>query len=94
MSIDRVSISNQSLDPSYAVQEKDQARMGQERGPVSLGQDSVALSSTAKEIDRLSGLVSQSREGRLERVREMIESGTYHVSSEDIARMLIDLNRK
>ncbi len=93
-SIDRVNISNPSLDPSYAVQGKDQVRVSQNGLPSSAKDDSVALSSTAKEIDRLSGLVGQSREDRIEQVRQMLEAGTYNVSSEDIARKMIESNWK
>jgi flagellar biosynthesis anti-sigma factor FlgM len=92
--IDRVNINNPSLDPSYAVQGKDQVRVGQNGQNSSAGNDAVALSSTARELDRFSGLVGQSRESRIDQVRQMLEAGTYHVSGEDIARKLIESNWK
>ena len=93
-SIDRVNISNPSLDPSYAVQGKDQVRVSQNGQSSSGKNDSVALSSTAKEIGRLSGMVGQSREERIEQVRSMLEAGTYRVSGEDIAGKMIESNWK
>jgi flagellar biosynthesis anti-sigma factor FlgM len=92
--IDRVNISNPSLDPSYAIQGKDQVRAGQPGQTPSAKDDSVALSATAKELDRIAGLVNQSREERIEQVRQMVADGTYNVSSEDIARKLIESNWK
>lgn len=93
-SIDRVNISNPGLDPSYAVQGKDQVRVSQNGQSSSGKDDSVALSSTAKEIGRLSGMVGQSREERIAQVRSMIEGGTYRVSGEDIAKKMIESNWK
>ena len=93
--IDRVNISNPSLDPSYAIQGRDQVRTGQQNGQTSQAKDdSVALSSTAKDIGRIADLVGQSREERIEQVRQMIDAGTYKISSEDIARKLIESNSK
>jgi flagellar biosynthesis anti-sigma factor FlgM len=93
-SIDKVNISNPSLDPSYPVQGKDQMRVGQNGQNSSANNDSVSLSSTARELDRYSDLVGQSRESRIEQVRQMIQAGTYKVSSDSIARKLIESNRK
>ena len=94
-SIDAVNISNSSLDPSYAVQKKDQVRVGQDgQSSPSSQDDSIALSSTAKDVDRFAGLVGQSRQDRLDQVQQMINSGTYNVSGKDIAAKLIDSNRK
>ena len=76
--IDRVNISNPSLDPSYAVQGKDQVRVGQNGQISSAKSDSVALSSTARELDRYSGLVGQSRENRIDQVREVVHAGGRH----------------
>ncbi len=93
-SIDRVNISNPSLDQTYGIQGKDQVRVSQNGQSSSAKGDSFALSSTAKEIDRLSGMVGQSREERIEQVRQMLEAGTYKVSGEDVARKLIESNWK
>ena len=92
--IDKVNIGNAALDPSYAIQGKDQVRVGQNGQNSSAKDDSVALSSTARELDRYRGLVGQSRENRIEQVRQMIQAGTYKVSSQDVARKLIELNWK
>jgi len=90
--IDKVNISNPSLDPSYAVQGKDQARVSQNNTALLAKSDSVELSSAAKELDRFSGLVGQSRQERLDQIRQMLDSGTYNVSSLDVARKLIESN--
>jgi anti-sigma28 factor (negative regulator of flagellin synthesis) len=56
--------------------------------------DSAALSSIAKDIDRISALVDQSREDRIAQVRGMLETGTYKVSSFDVALKLIECNKR
>ena len=92
--VDRVKINNPGLDPSYGIQGQEQARSGQSGQTSTAKDDSVALSLTAKEIDRFSGLVAQSREERIEQVRQMVADGTYLVSSEDLTQKLIQSNRK
>ena len=91
--INRTNISNPSLDQTAFVQKKDAVRPA-EPERVSSRPDSIVLSGKAKAIERLSGLVQQSRSERLERVREMLESGTYSVSGTEIARKMIESNRK
>jgi flagellar biosynthesis anti-sigma factor FlgM len=93
-SIDRVNISNPSLEQSYGVQGKDQVRVGQNGQSSSGKDDSVALSSTAREAGKFAGIVGQSREERIEQVRQMIEAGSYNVSGEEIARKMIESNRR
>ena len=90
--IDSVNIGGPSLDPSYAVQGKDQVRVGQNGQISSAKGDSVALSSTARDLDRYSGLVGQARADRIDQVRQMIQAGTYNVSGQDIASKLIESN--
>jgi flagellar biosynthesis anti-sigma factor FlgM len=92
--VERIKINNPGLDPSYGIQGQEQARAGQSGQTSTAKDDSVALSVTAKEIDRFSGLVAQSREERIEQVRQMVADGTYRVSSEDVARQLIQSNWK
>ena len=92
--VDRVKINNPGLDPSYGIQGQEQARAGQSGQTSTAKDDSVALSVTANEIDRFSGLVAQSREERIEQVQQMVADGTYRVSSEDLAQKLIQSNRK
>jgi anti-sigma28 factor (negative regulator of flagellin synthesis) len=96
--IDRVNISNSSLDASYALQKQDQIRAGQNSQassvPASTANDSVALSSTATDVDRFAGIVGQSRQDHIDQVSQMMSSGTYNVSSTDIAQKLIASNWK
>jgi flagellar biosynthesis anti-sigma factor FlgM len=95
MSIDRVNISNQGIDRSPQTQGTEQVRNTSKDAKVSSSaSDAVTLSSKAKDIERLSTSLEESRAEHLNRVREALESGTYEVSAEDIARKLIDANRK
>jgi flagellar biosynthesis anti-sigma factor FlgM len=95
MSIDRVNISNQGIDRAQTTQPNELVRnAGSKARQVSTGSDSVALSSKAKELDQLASTVDQSRAERFNKVREALESGTYQVSAEDIAKKLIDANKK
>ena len=93
-SIDKVNIGNTGLDPSYAVQGKDQVLVGQNGQNSSTKDDSVVLSSTAQDLERYSSLVGQAREDRIEQVRHMLQAGTYNVSGENIAQKLIESNWK
>ena len=92
--IDRVNISNQGIDRSQGTQGTEQVRNAEKSRAGSKGSDSIALSSKAKEMDRLSSSVEQSRAERFDKVREALESGAYKVSARDLARKLIDANRK
>ena len=97
MSIDRVSISNQGIDRSQQPQGTEQVRNTSKDGKdpkVPAATDAVNLSSKAKDIERLSASLEESRSERFEKVREALESGTYKVSAKDIARKLIDANTK
>lgn len=94
MSIDRVSIGNQGIDRSQQTQGTEQVRNTSKDSKVSSASDAVTLSSKAKDIERLSTSLEESRAEHLNRVREALEAGTYEVSAEDIARKLIDANRK
>ena len=94
MSLDRVNIGTATLDPSYAIQGKDQGRAGQSGQSSTAEDDSIVLSAAAKEIDRVSVLVNQSREERIDQVRQMVATGTYVVSSDDLSQKLIESNRK
>lgn len=47
-----------------------------------------------KEIEHLIKIVEQFRAKRFKEVRQALEVGTYHVSGEDIARKLMESNRK
>jgi anti-sigma28 factor (negative regulator of flagellin synthesis) len=92
--IDNVNIGNSSLDPSYPVQGKDQVHAGQSGYTSSAQNDSVMVSSEARELELYSGLIGQSRENRINQVRDMIQAGTYTVSGQSIAQNLIESNWK
>jgi len=94
MSIDRVNISNAGIDRAQGTQPNDPTRNSGKDRNVPAGSDSVALSSKAKELDRLANAIDQSRTERLNEVREALESGTYRVSAKDLAQKLIDANKK
>lgn len=95
MSIDRVNISNRGIERSQGTQGNELVRTPEkDRQIPAAGSDSVALSSKAKEMDRLASSVEDSRAERLDQVRQALESGTYRVSARDIARKLIDANSK
>ena len=94
MSIDRVNISNQGIDRSQTAQSNELARNPGKDRLVPSGSDSVALSTRANELNRLTNTIEQSRAERLNEVREQLEAGTYQVSATDIAQKLIDSNLK
>ena len=94
MSIDRVNISNQGIDRSQATQQTEQTRNAGKDRKVQAGTDSVALSSKAAEMNRLSKTVEDSRNERLDKVRAQLEAGSYKVSARELAKKLIDANQK
>ena len=94
MSIDRVNISNSGIDRSQAAKATEPARHTEKSRQVSTGSDSVALSTKAKEMDRLANSVEQSRADRLNQVRAALDSGAYRVSATEIAKKLIEANTK
>ncbi|HYR42270.1 MAG TPA: flagellar biosynthesis anti-sigma factor FlgM [Terriglobia bacterium] len=94
MSIDRINISNQGIDRAQATQPNDLVRNAGKDRQVPAGSDSLALSSKAKELDQLAGSLDQSRTEHFNKVKQALESGTYHVSAKDLAQKLIDTNRK
>jgi len=95
MSIDRVNISNQGIDRAQGTQPNGLVRnSGKDRQVSTTSCDSIALSSTAKDLDRLANTIDQSRTERFNKVREALEAGTYNVSARDLAQKLIDVNKK
>jgi len=95
MSIDRVNISSNGIDRSQgAAQPNELTRSAGKNRQVSAGSDSVAFSSKASELNRLTKTVEQSRTEHLNRIRAEMEAGTYQVSAEDLAAKLIDSNRR
>ena len=96
MSIDRISISSLNIDRTQSAsgtQGVDPAQHAKQ-ARISAQEDNVSLSSKAKEIERFLADVEQSRADRLNEVRKALEAGTYNVSGKDIARALIDTNKK
>jgi len=94
MSIDRVSISNTAIDRALQSNGIGEARTAEQPKQTSVANDEVNLSSAARDAERFANLAEQSRADRLEAVRLAISAGTYHVSGEDIAKKLIDLNTR
>ncbi len=101
MSIDRINVANQgvgdqiSLDRGLEVRPAAGTVDGKDKTPgVSNGEDSVALSTTVKEIDRLVQVAETTRAERIDHVRAQIENGTYAVSGEAIAQKLIDASKR
>lgn len=94
MSIDRVSISRTAIDRALQSSGIGEDRAVEQPKQPSVANDEINLSSAAKDAERLSNLVEQSRTDRLEAVRQSISNGTYYVSGEDIAQKLIELNTR
>ena len=95
MSIDRVNISNQGIDRSQQLQGTEQVRnTGKDKKVSSAASDAVTLSSKAKDIEKLTSSVEDSRAEHLKKVQSALESGTYKVSARDLAKKLIDANKR
>jgi flagellar biosynthesis anti-sigma factor FlgM len=94
MSIDRVSISNGALDRALQSYGTEGVRSSDQPQQNSAANDQVNLSDAAREAERLANLAEQARADRFEAVRTALANGTYHVSGEDIASKLIDLNTR
>ena len=93
MSIDRISISNGAIDRTLQSNGTEELRpSSQSRHSRAIGDDAVSLSESARNADRLTGMMNSSRTSRLDAVREAIAKGTYKVSGTDIASRLIALN--
>ena len=93
MNIDRISINNRGIDRLPSTQGADQVRGG-EKASSSAAQDSIALSSRAREMDRLANMVEQSGAERLNEVRQAVESGNYRVTGDGIAGKLIEFYQR
>ena len=93
MNIYRSSISNGTVDRAQQSQGTDEARNA-EQSRLNAANDAISLSSAARDVERISDWVEQSRTDRLNQVREAISNGTYRVSGQDIALKLIELNER
>ena len=91
-SINRINIFNVALDKADSTQGREVSSSEQESATAR--KDSIALSGTAKEIDRLAGLFRQARDERIGQIRQMLQSGTYSIPSENIARKLIESHKR
>jgi negative regulator of flagellin synthesis FlgM len=95
MSVDRVNVSSSALE--RALQAAAPAKPGkpaEQSSPATVSNDEVRLSDVAKNAERIAGMVDESRASRLEEVRQALNAGTYRVSGDDIAKKLIELNKK
>ena len=101
MGIDQINVSNHGIENQRSVDRTKDA--GQDTGTaknkhagVAPAQDSVALSSTAKEIGRVAKLVGDGsdRSARIQKIRQAIDNGTFRVSGEDIAKKMIEAHKK
>ena len=91
--IDRINANRLGLEGSGAVQKREELRASMSN-PESSREDSVELSGTARNLDRLSGLVHQTRSDRFAELQQLLASGDYRVSGTDIASKLIESHRK
>ncbi len=100
MNIDRINLTNQGVDNHQSVDrasEADKRGTGPNRAAgAKPSEDSIALSSKAQEIGRLSQLAAKGadRTERLNEIRAAIENGTYEVSGEKIALKMIAAHSK
>ena len=101
MNIDSINVTNHGIDNQNSLDKAQEAhgKDGSVRHngtPTSPPDDSVALSSKAREIGRLSQLASENpdRAARITQIREAIQNGTYKVSGEDIANKIIEAHQK
>lgn len=101
MSIDRINLANHGLGDKISLDRGSEVRPaagtadGKDKTTgASTGEDSVALSTTAKEIDRLVQVAEADRTERIDRVRAQIEDGSYAVSGEAVAQKLININTR
>ena len=96
MSIDRVSLSNAALDRTLGSNGTEELRptSHSRQSQTTVTDDSVSLSDSARNADRFASLVNDSRNSRLDAVREALANGSYRVAGRDIASRLIELNTR
>jgi anti-sigma28 factor (negative regulator of flagellin synthesis) len=88
-----INIGGMGLDRAQGVEKREDARSSAS-GQDAPRRDSIAISGTAKAIDRLTGLVEQSRAERFAEVQQMLAAGTYSVPAAEIAGKIVDSHRK
>jgi flagellar biosynthesis anti-sigma factor FlgM len=94
--MDRISISNGAIDRTVQSNPTDDVKPSSISSPLpaNVSDDAVSLSNSARDAERLTRMMDESRAGRLDAVREALANGTYSVSGSDIAAKLIDLNTR
>jgi len=96
MSIDRISLSNGAIDRTLQSNGTEELRPSttSRQSRAHSADDAISLSDSARNADRLAGMMSVSRSNRLDAVRQAIANGTYQVPGKDIASKLIELNTR
>jgi anti-sigma28 factor (negative regulator of flagellin synthesis) len=96
MSIDRINISNGALDRTNQSNGTDELRpsLPSRQTLTSPADDAISLSDNARNADRLANMLDNTRNGRLEAVRDALANGTYQVPGTDIASKLLALNSR
>jgi flagellar biosynthesis anti-sigma factor FlgM len=92
MSIDRISIGNGAIERTLGTPGTDEGRNA-DKSKSNVGDDAITLSSTAKDVERISAKLDQSRADRLNQVGQAIDGGTYRVPGVAIAQKLIEFNK-
>jgi flagellar biosynthesis anti-sigma factor FlgM len=94
--MDRISISNGAIDRTVQSNLAEDVKSSSisRQFPAAVSDDTVSLSGSARDAERLTSMMDDSRAGRLDAVREALANGTYSVSGSDIAAKLIDLNTR
>jgi len=96
MSIDRISISNGAIDRTLQSNGTEELRPSSQsrQSKVPVADDAISLSDIARNAERLTGMLDNSTNSKLNAVREALANGAYNVSGTDIASKLIALNTR
>ena len=96
MSIDRISLSNGAIDRTLQSNGTEELRPSSKsrQSRTNAADDAISLSDNARNAGRLANMMNDSRNSRLDAVREAIANGTYNVAGTDIASKLIELNTR
>jgi flagellar biosynthesis anti-sigma factor FlgM len=96
MSIDRISLSNGAIDRTLQSNGTEELRSSpkSKHSHSHAADDAISLSDSARNADRLANMVNDSRNSRLDAVREAMANGSYKVAGTDIASKLIELNTR
>jgi anti-sigma28 factor (negative regulator of flagellin synthesis) len=79
-------------EQSMSIDRVKTSNQGIDRSQAAQGSERVR--SSQSEMDRLTNTVQHSRSERLNEIRQALQAGTYRVSAEDIAKSLIDANKR